>query len=145
MRNSLKIAWLINQHDNEEVKFMNCPGCEKCRLIKHFGKKPESKHERYRKLLDKGADLKLSEIKFLTDKGVSVDDIKRATKQNAYDFRVTMYAIGVFKKPHAGKTKNITAEVVIKTKSQCKSWKEVAAKLEVSTNTLKKLRNKWGL
>lgn len=132
---------LIDSHPGEYVK---CKGCEICDRINEL----QSLEYRYRHLLDKGTDLKPSEIKILIDKGIDKEIIRKKMKMSNQEFYKMLKNLKV-EKIKIGEEQRRMAKFALSRvevellKEEGKSKTEIAKIAGVKPATLSYYEKKW--
>lgn len=144
MNVTTKINFLIDTHP--KMPYTECPGCRHCDQIRELGKELESrvkrKHDPYQHILDKGMDMTTDELKILLESEVPQIRIKEALgipDQRTFEKMAEHF----LKTTRKAKKKAITPEEYVECRKAGLANAEIAAKYEITFETLTMYRSKW--
>ena len=150
MKPILEVAYLTDDHGRTLEK---CPGCKICDRIAELRELLDPNPTvKYKHILEKGKDIKPSEVQYLLDKGIDRKTIAKHIKMGIHEFNKVMENHGLFevKKRRAvdemaGKIMkfNMTKEQAEQLAAEGKNKSEIAKIAGVSLPTFLHHAKKW--
>ena len=139
MKMGEKLAFLLFQHGDT---YSECKGCEICDKISKVANSKKPVEVVYLDIFSKGADMSFKEIKFLLDKGINKEKLRKQVEFSHADFKDLLATLGMYKPQ---KKDAIKPEDIIQLRGEGVTWKAIAKKYDVTATYLMKLRRDMGV
>ena len=137
MKKGMKLALLAEQHGES---LADCKGCEICERMHFIANDAITESERYRNILNKGDEMTLSDVKKLRERGIELNVIRQHLGITNHEFIKLTKALGIYKNLKV----NTDPEIIKQLRLEGLGWKEIAEKVDISTQTLRLIRKREG-